>query len=130
MKLNHANLPASNVPALRDFFVDHFDFTAVPAPGGDKFAVLKGEDGFILNLMYAKDISPDDTSGGYPKNFHVGFFVETPAIVGEKHAALIQAGFEAGEVEEMKRGGFSSVTFYCYAPGGVLVEVTAQQAGA
>ena len=127
MKLNHANLPAPNVPALRDFFVDHFDFTALAAPGGDKFAVLKGEDGFVLNLMYAKDIHPDDTGGGYPKNFHIGFFVDTPELVRQKHAALVAAGLRAGEVEELKRGGFSSVTFYCYAPGGVLVEVSAQQ---
>jgi catechol 2,3-dioxygenase-like lactoylglutathione lyase family enzyme len=123
MQLNHANLPVPNVPALRDFFTQHFDFTALPAPGGDKFAVLQGEDGFILNLMYDKE-NTAETADGYPKHFHIGFFVDSPATVRAKHAALTSAGVSTGEVEEMKRGGFSSTTFYCYAPGGLLVEIS------
>jgi len=125
MKLNHANLPVADVPAVKVFFTTHFDFTALPMQGGgDKFAVLEGEDGFILNLMQAKEAHITGTESGYPKNFHIGFFVDTPELVREKHAAITAAGFTANEVEELKRGGFSSVTFYCYAPGGILVEVS------
>jgi catechol 2,3-dioxygenase-like lactoylglutathione lyase family enzyme len=127
MQLNHANLPVHNVPALRDFFTTHFNFTALETRGGDKFAVLKGEDGFILNLMQAKESSAAGADGGYPKNFHIGFFVDTPATVRTQHAALTAAGIAAGEVEELTRGGFSSVTFYCHAPGGILVEVSSPQ---
>lgn len=126
MQLNHANLPVPNVPALRDFFAQHFDFEVLPAPGGDKFAVLEGEGGFILNLMYDKESESPEAMVRYPKNFHIGFYLNTPAEVREKHAALTSAGITASEVEELNRGGFASVTFYCYGPGGLLVEVSAQ----
>lgn len=125
MKLNHANLPVADVPAVKAFFTSYFDFTPLPMQGGnDKFAILEGEDGFILNLMQAKEAHITGTESGYPKNFHIGFFVDTPGLVHEKHAAITAAGFTANEVEVLQRGGFNSVTFYCYAPGGILVEVS------
>ena len=34
----------------------------------------------------------------------------------------------AGEVQELTRGGVKSTTFYCHAPGGILVEVSASEA--
>ena len=116
LRLNHANLPVADVAPLRDFFVRHFAFTEVAARGG--LAVLRGGDGFVLNLMRA--------AGGaeYPRNFHVGFFVDTPEAVRAKHAELRAAGLAPGDVEALARGGFASVTFYCEAPGGVLVEVS------
>jgi catechol 2,3-dioxygenase-like lactoylglutathione lyase family enzyme len=119
MRLNHANLPVAEVAPLRDFFVRHFAFTQVA--GRDTLAVLRGSDGFVLNLMRG-------AGAEYPRNFHVGFFVETPDEVRAKHAELRDAGVAVGDVEALARGGSSSVTFYCEAPGGVLVEVTAPTA--
>lgn len=123
LRLNHANLPVADVAALRDFFVRHFAFTEVATRGRDALAVLRGADGFVLNLM---------RGGGaeYPRNFHVGFFVGSPADVRAKHAELRAAGVAAGDVEEVARGGFASVAFYCDAPGGVLVEVSSAVEGA
>lgn len=126
MHLNHANLPVPNVPATRDFFVQHFGFEVLPGPGGDKFAILEGKNGFVLSFMYDKESEGPEAMVRYPKNFHIGFYVDTPAEVREKHAALSSAGITVSEVEELNRGGFASVTFYCYAPGGLLVEVSAQ----
>jgi catechol 2,3-dioxygenase-like lactoylglutathione lyase family enzyme len=118
-RLNHANLPVADVAGLRAFFVRHFAFAEVATRGRDALAVLRGADGFVLNLMRAA--AP---SAGYPRNFHVGFFVDTPEAVRAKHAELRAAGLAPSDVEALARGGFASVTFYCEAPGGVLVEVS------
>jgi catechol 2,3-dioxygenase-like lactoylglutathione lyase family enzyme len=117
-RLNHANLPVADVAGLRAFFVRHFAFAEVATRGRDALAVLRGADGFVLNLMRG---APD---AAYPRNFHVGFFVDTPEAVRAKHAELRAAGLTPGDVEALARGGFASVTFYCEAPGGVLVEVS------
>lgn len=123
LKLNHANLPAVDVVALRDFFVQHFAFTAL-VERGDAIAVLKGADGFILNILKAKDAASVD----YPENFHVGFLVASPAEVRAKHAELLAAGVNADDIKDLTRNQFSSVTFYCHAPGGILVEVSSPAA--
>ena len=124
MRLNHANLPVAEVAALRDFFVRHFEFHEVATRGRDALTVLRGPDGFLLNLMRGAETT-------YPRNFHVGFYVDSPAAVRAKHAELQAAGSGPGAVEALTRGGFASVTFYCVAPGGVLVEVSsAIEAGA
>ena len=118
LRLNHANLPVTEVAALRDFFVRHFAFTEIATRGRDAMTVMRGADGFVLNLMRAS------ATADYPRNFHVGFFVDTADDVHAKHAELRAAGIDAGAVEQLARGGFASVTFYCEAPGGVLVEVS------
>ncbi|MCX8572963.1 MULTISPECIES: VOC family protein [Hyphomicrobiales] len=118
MKLNHANLATSDVAALAGFFADHFGFRLDAIRGRDAFAVLTGSDGFALNLM-----KPGTSDGPYPAGFHVGFFVESPELVRVKQAELAAAGFAPGEIQELTRGGTRSTTFYCNAPGGVLVEV-------
>ena len=118
--LNHANLPVADVPPLRDFFVQHFDFTQSSQDEGGRFVVLRGGGGFILNLMQKSASDPGD----FPTNFHVGFMVGTPFEVHELHARLTAAGVECGPAEAMTRRGTSSVTFYCHAPNRILVEVS------
>ena len=120
LTLNHANLPVADVPSLRDFFVQHFGFAPLGDPGNDAFAVLRGAGGFILNIMKR---STND-AGAFPRNFHVGFMLDTLAEVHGTHAALAAAGVKSGDVEAMTRRGVSSVTFYCTAPNDILVEVS------
>ena len=119
-KLNHANLPVTDVNSLCDFFVQQFDFTVVSRRGENGFAVLRGSDGFILNIM--RDLNQT----GFPENFHVGFFLDTPDEVRAKHEQLQQANFAPGPVEALNRGGWKSLTFYCHAPNNILVEVGAE----
>ena len=116
-KLNHANLPVADVPALRAFLIGHFGFTEVTTRGADAFVVLHGDDGFVLNLMRCRD------GERFPENFHVGFVLEDPEAVRAKHAELREAGIDVGDVEALRRGGPGSLTFYCRAPNGGLVEV-------
>ena len=120
LTLNHANLPVADVPPLRDFFVQHFAFTQLNADDGTRFVILRGAGGFTLNLMSASVGDP----GGFPKNFHVGFIVDTSSEVHETHARLVAAGVECGPAETITRRGTTSVTFYCHAPNRLLVEVS------
>jgi len=117
--LNHANFVVPDVDAAAAFFVDHFGFSLSDMRGNGGFAVLDGA-GFHLNLMRARH--PDDAV--YPENFHIGFLVPDPALVRAKQASLAAASLEPGPAETISRGGRRSLTFYCRAPGGILVEVT------
>ena len=121
MKLNHANLIATEVAALAGFFTSHFGFELVAMRGKDAFAVLRGTDGFSLNLM----TPGKERAASYPDGFHVGFFVGKADGVHTKHAELADAGLQPSEVQELTRGGIKSTTFYCHAPGGLLIEVSA-----
>jgi hypothetical protein len=117
LRLNHAHLPSRDVAALSDFLVRHFDFRAV-ATRGEAFAVLEDAGGFVLALMRTREPL------GLADHVHVGFFVGSREAVHAKHAELVAAGITPGEVEDVSRAGFSSLTFYSEAPGGLLVEVS------
>jgi catechol 2,3-dioxygenase-like lactoylglutathione lyase family enzyme len=119
-RLNHTNLPVAEVAPLRDFFVTHFGFTPIHEPAGSPMAVLRGEDGFILNVMQKRA----SDAGAFPGDFHVGFLFETPDEVHAIHDRLAAAGVRTGEVERMTRRGITSTTFYCFAPNEIMVEVS------
>jgi catechol 2,3-dioxygenase-like lactoylglutathione lyase family enzyme len=123
MKLNHLNLCTGDVPGLSDFFTRFFGFELLATRGRDAFAILRGDDGFALNLMRAgRGTAPI----AYPDGFHVGFLVEHADQVRAKHRELQEAGLEPGELQRLARGGTPTTIFYCEAPGGVLVEVSAE----
>jgi catechol 2,3-dioxygenase-like lactoylglutathione lyase family enzyme len=121
MKLNHLNLCTDDVAALADFFTRFFGFELVAMRGKQAFAVLNGADGFALNLMQPAKGGPAE----YPSGFHAGFLVETPEQVLAKHSELTAAGLAPGEMQQLTRGGTATTIFYCNAPGGILVEVSA-----
>jgi catechol 2,3-dioxygenase-like lactoylglutathione lyase family enzyme len=120
LKLNHINLSVSDVPSLSDFFERCLNFKVTERRGNNKFAVLEGEDGFVLILMHGKDV----TTASYPAMFHVGFIVKDEATVRAIHQRMIAAGYEAPTPERIQRGGDPTFGFYHPAPGGVLVEVS------
>ena len=121
MKLNHLNLCTHDVAALADFFTRFFGFELVAMRGKQAFAILRGDDGFALNLM----LPVKGAAADYPNGFHTGFLVDGTAQVVDKHRELTAAGMEPGEVQELTRGGIATTIFYCNAPGGILVEVSA-----
>ncbi len=120
-KLNHINLAVSDVPELTRFFQTGFGFHLAEQRGTGKFAVLLGEGGFALILMHDKKVTPTT----YPALFHVGFLLGSEQEVKQHHARIVDAGFEAPTPAVLQRGGDKSFGFYCHAPGGVLVEVSA-----
>jgi catechol-2,3-dioxygenase len=118
--LNHTNLTTYDVPALKEFFRWVFDFKVLEERG-DKLAVLRHSDGFLLTLMYDKRMTPEQ---GYPGLFHVGFLQPTQDAVDRMHEALSARQYMAPEPGKLQRGGPPTYGFYCKAPGGVLVEVS------
>ena len=123
--LNHTNLTTYNVPELTEFFCSVFDFRVLDQRG-DKLAVLRNSDGFLLTLMYDKRMTPEQ---GYPGLFHVGFLQPTPGAVDVMHEAMVAGKYEAPKPEKLKRGGPPTYGCYCEAPGGVLVEVSTMNTG-
>lgn len=82
MRLNHANIVTDDVAALARFFIRHFAFEQVAMRGKDAFAILRGSDGFDLNLM-----KPGKGEvATYPEGWHVGFVVTSVGEVQAKHA--------------------------------------------
>ncbi len=120
LKLNHINLSVSDVPAFSDFFERCFNFKVSERRGNNKFAVLEGEDGFILILMHCKDVSHIS----YTAMFHIGFIVNDEETVRRTHQRMIEAGYAAPAPARIQRGGDPTFGFYHPAPGGVLVEVS------
>jgi catechol-2,3-dioxygenase len=118
--LNHTNLTTYNVPALKEFFSRIFDFQVVQERG-DKLAVMRNSDGFVLTLMYDKRMKPEQ---GYPGLFHVGFLQPTQHDVDRMHEALSAQQYMAPKPGRLQRGGPPTYGFYYEAPGGVLVEVS------
>ncbi len=124
MELNHANLCTTDVAGLAQFFTRHFGFELIAMRGKDAFAILKGTDGFALNLM-----RPGKGGGSeYPDGFHIGFVVDDADTVHAKHAEMTEAAAGPDAVQELVRGGATTTVFYCLAPGGLLVEVSAEAA--
>jgi catechol-2,3-dioxygenase len=123
-KLNHINLAVSDVPELTRFFQTGFGFRVAEQRGTGKFAVLLGEDGFALVLTHDKRV----TSSTYPALFHVGFLLTSEEEVQQHHARIVDAGFDAPAPAVLDRGGARAFGFYCHAPGGVMVEVSAHAA--
>ncbi len=119
-RLNHTNLAVSNVPELTRFFETGFGFRVVDQRGTGKFAVLLGEDGFVLTLTHDKSVTPTT----YPSPFHVGFLFASAEEVQEYHARIVKAGFDAPTPAILERGGPKTFGFYCTPPGGVMVEVS------
>ena len=85
--------------ALRDWFVEPFNFTLLSMRRENGFAVLRGIDGFALNIM------GDCRDSGYPENFHVEFFLDLTDELRAKHAQMLAATVAPGPIEQLNRGG-------------------------
>jgi catechol-2,3-dioxygenase len=118
--LNHTNLTSYNVPALKEFFCRVFDFQVLDERG-DKLAVLRNSDGFLLTLMYDERMTPEQ---GYPGMFNVVFLQPTQQAVDLMHEALSARHYIAPKPAKLQRGGPPAYGFYYQAPGGVMVEVS------
>jgi catechol 2,3-dioxygenase-like lactoylglutathione lyase family enzyme len=119
-KFNHINLTVSDVPGCTDFFERCFAFKVTERRGNGRFAVLQGQDGFILILMHGKD----GVHTTYPPLFHVGFLVTDEESVRAAYQRIKTAGYEPPVPAILERGGDPTFGFYHAAPGGITVEVS------
>ncbi|WP_025849054.1 VOC family protein [Paenibacillus ehimensis] len=115
MKLNHLNLCVNDLSEATDFFQSLFGFQLL-GQKGDTLAVMSDGEGFTLVLSRF-----GEETVAYPKDFHIGFYVETMAEVDAFHAKLAAANIPSDHGPRKMRGGY---TLYFTALGGVLFEVT------
>jgi catechol 2,3-dioxygenase-like lactoylglutathione lyase family enzyme len=119
-KLNHINLTVNDAVGCAEFFERCFAFRVTDRQGNGKFAVLEGQDGFILILMYGKN----GQHTTYPPLFHVGFVVADEDAVRSAYQQIKNAGHEPPIPQVLERGGDPTFGFYQKAPGGITVEVS------
>jgi catechol 2,3-dioxygenase-like lactoylglutathione lyase family enzyme len=113
VKLNHLDLQTTDVPALVQFLVTHFELTARTRLDSPKIAILDDGAGFTLVIQHYE-------APVYPPTFHIGFIVDDPAEVYTRREAIAAAGVTISPVEVDGRG----TRCYTHAPGGLLVEIS------
>ena len=118
MKLNHINLPVTDVGDAIQFFEKYFGFTCVAVKGNDLISVLKGADGFELVLMSSS--MNKKTNFEYPENFHIGFKQNTREAVDDMYNNLTKGGISTGREPGKIRGSYG---FYFYFDK-IMIEVS------
>jgi lactoylglutathione lyase len=116
MKLNHTNLTVTDVETTADFLQDYFDLEK--RGGSPAITILSDETGTVLTLMQGKE----GVEIEYPSSFHIGFFVDSKALVDEKHQRLTEDGYDTTEVKTRH----NTYDFYVEAPGGFTIEFGAR----
>lgn len=119
MKLNHINLPVTDVAASISFFEQYFNFKCTDIKGDNIVAILEGADGFNLVLM-ANSFNRNGNAT-YPDAFHIGFFVENRDKVTDMYNRLLADGYATEHPPGNLRGSYG---FYFNAPGNLLTEIT------
>jgi catechol 2,3-dioxygenase-like lactoylglutathione lyase family enzyme len=115
MKFNHISFPSHDVSATASFFVRHLG--CIESDFGTT-KILKRHD-FDIVVEDARDRAIQ-----WPGNFHIGFELPTAAAVIALYEDLKAAGvtFET-EVIRHVRGS----RFFCWIPGGVMVEINTRE---
>jgi catechol 2,3-dioxygenase-like lactoylglutathione lyase family enzyme len=117
MNLNHINLPVRDVAVSRDFFATYFGMVTTLEVGDNFLVMMQDEGSMVLNLShFDNDFS---TEIAYPKDFHIGFYVETNDDVDRIHAQMSADGLVA-DPPKRREGRYS---FYVQSPGGFITEV-------
>jgi catechol 2,3-dioxygenase-like lactoylglutathione lyase family enzyme len=114
VKLNHLDLQVSDVPALTQFLVDHFDLQPITRLDSPKIAIVTDGHGFTLVIQRR-----NHDGETYPEGAHIGFLVDDPAEVHARRERIAAAGVAISEVSVSARG----TTCYCRGPGDLLIEV-------
>ena len=117
MQLNHLSLAVPNVSEASQFFETFFDFKCVDSKGADVLAVLEGQSGFTLVLSHLDK----EAAITYPKDFHIGFILDSQEAVQTVFERLKNAGISLPHQPREMRGSF---IFYCSVLDTVLLEVS------
>ena len=121
MRLNHINLPVSDLHASRAFLETYFGLRYVGGSNDGPIVVLMDESQSIVTLSNFNDAD----AVKYPGAFHVGFVQRSNADVDAVRRRRLADGYVAGEPKVLH----GSYTFYVKAPGGFLVEVLGPMPG-
>ncbi len=115
MKLNHINIPVSNVQETKQFLETFFGLECIVQKGEDTFVGMRDEAGTTLAINNFKQVE----AVSYPELFHIGFFQDNRDKVDQIHKRLKEAGFEP----EDPREEHGSYTFNLKSPAGFMIEV-------
>lgn len=115
MRLNHINLPVSDVAKTRAFLEHYFDLRCLAEPDPDTVVVLADESQCIVTLSNFKRANEIV----YPNGFHIGFMQRTREQVDAIFERLRGDGYEPGP----RKHFHGAWTFYFKAPGGFTIEV-------
>lgn len=121
MRLNHLDLHVPDVATTRDFFVSVFGLTEVETRGANGLAILRDDAGLelVLSRPVEKFGGADTVSVGR-NTYHIGFMLPSREAVDAQYERAKAAGCELGQPPAAVRGVWS---FYCFAPGQILIEV-------
>ncbi len=121
MRLNHLDLHVPDVAATRDVLVSAFGLTEVETRGANGLAILCDDAG--LELVISRPIEKfggADTVSVGRNTYHIGFMLPSREAVDAQYERAKAAGCEMRQPPAAMRGGWS---FYCFAPGQILIEV-------
>ncbi|WP_372007350.1 VOC family protein [Paenibacillus chitinolyticus] len=118
MKLNHLNLCVNDLTEARLFFEQIFDFKLLDQKG-DAIAAMSDGEGF--SLVLSSFSKPGAQRPAYPKDFHLGFYRDTPEEVDAFYNRLLSFGIPVEQGPRKIRNGY---TLYFTALDGILFEVT------
>lgn len=118
MQLNHLNLPAANLAEARALFIDLLGFQLL-VQHGDLIVILSDGNGFTLALSNAAHFGGETPR--YPEGFHVGFLLDTTALVDEAYERVVGAGIAPEHRPHNQHGSYG---FYFTALDGVLFEIS------
>ncbi|MBW7456509.1 VOC family protein [Paenibacillus sepulcri] len=118
MKLNHLNLCVHDITEASDFFQKIFDFHLLERKG-DAVAIVSDRESFTLVLSNTRAFGGESST--YPKDFHIGFYVDTAEEVDRFYDRLAAANIGPDHGPRKIRDGYS---LYFNAIDGLLFEVT------
>ncbi|XLZ70406.1 VOC family protein [Massilia sp. SR12] len=113
MRLNHIDLPVTDLESAADYFQRGFGFQRIGAPAAS-MAILRGEDGFALILQHVE-------KADYPPGFHIGFLQASDEAVHAAYQRLADAGLPLPVPPAVNYG---CLAFWCQAPGDIQIEVS------
>ncbi|GKS12645.1 glyoxalase [Paenibacillus chitinolyticus] len=119
MKLNHLNLCVNDLTEARLFFEKIFDFKLL-GQKGEAIAAMSDGEGFSLVLSSFSKPGAQQRPA-YPKDFHLGFYRDTPEEVDAFYNLLLSSGISVEQGPKKIRNGY---TLYFTALDGILFEVT------
>ena len=118
MKLNHINLPVSDVSQAKDFLTTYFGLQCLQERGHNVIAIMRNNDGLILTLSHFDKSVSDIT---YPRRL--------PRRIHSRYARPSERDLRTLEGGRIQHGAASRVSWELdllfASSGGFLVEVQA-----
>lgn len=115
MKLQHLNLPVTDVEQNSVFFTTYFGLRTLEGMNSAKMVAVLDENDVVLLLSQAGETEVD-----FPEDFHPGFLVDNKRTLDNIYQHLKEDHADVQAPVKFMQGW----TFYVRAPGGFKVQVS------